>query len=168
MLRTTVVLMALTPVLAPAAPPSKDVTPAPVPAQIGAARKVFIANGGMEYNPNGQKLGVYGGGPDRSYDQFYAAMKSWGRYELAGSPGDADLVLEISFSNPTVSWAGLFTDPQLRLVIADPRTRVPLWTFIRHLEIAGRQENRDKNFDKAMDDIVASLKNLDARAAAQK
>ena len=37
----------------------------------------------------------YSGGPDRAYNEFYAAMKTWGRYELVAAPRDADLVFEI-------------------------------------------------------------------------
>ena len=33
-----------------------------------------------------------------TYNEFYAAMKSWGRYELVSSPADADMVFEIRFA----------------------------------------------------------------------
>jgi hypothetical protein len=65
--------------------------PAPVPAQILAAKKVFIANGGGDEACYGDEA-LYSGGPDRTYNEFYAAMKNWIRYELAIAPADADLV----------------------------------------------------------------------------
>jgi hypothetical protein len=73
---------------------SKDV--APIPVQIIAARKVFISNAGQESVP-----GAFSGEPDRTYNQFYGAIKNWGQYELVSAPADADLVLEISFTIPS-------------------------------------------------------------------
>ncbi len=67
--------------------------PAPVPVQITRGKKVFISNAGGDTNY------LYSGGPDCLYNQFYAAIQSWGRYQLVAGPGDADLVLAISFSN---------------------------------------------------------------------
>src|SRR5215467_764037 len=100
----------------------KNAAPAPLPSQIVNGRKVFIANA----VPEGAFL--YSGGPNRFYNQFFGAVKTWGRYELVGSPAEADLVFEISSSNPFVGEqiygrpvsGRLLTDPQLRLVIIDP------------------------------------------------
>src|SRR5438445_7063479 len=52
---------------------------APIPEQILAAKKVFVANAGGEDPSSDDPL--FSGGPDRAYNQFYAAMKTWGRYE---------------------------------------------------------------------------------------
>jgi hypothetical protein len=54
---------------------STDVLPAPLPARIHNGKKVFISNAGGDSNY------VYSGGPDGLYDQFYAALQSWGRYQ---------------------------------------------------------------------------------------
>ena len=77
------------------------------------------------------------GGPDRSYNQFYAAIKSSGRYELVGSPAEADLIFEIEFRMPTAephaeadrreTLVPVAFDPQVRLAIRDPKTNVVLW-----------------------------------------
>lgn len=80
-----------------AAQQSKQVPPAPVPSLILAAKKVFIANGGGDESPF--HWPQYTGGPDRLYNEFYAALKSWGRYDLVDSPGEADLVFEIRLTN---------------------------------------------------------------------
>jgi hypothetical protein len=61
----------------------KQVPPAPVPPLILAAKKVFIANGGGDESLF--DMPQYSGGPDRLYNEFYAAMKSWGRYELVST-----------------------------------------------------------------------------------
>src|SRR6266478_3790075 len=70
----------------------KPTHPAPIPAQILTAKKVFIANGGGDESR--YEAASYSGGPDRAYNEFYAAMKTWGRYELVAAPGDADLVFD--------------------------------------------------------------------------
>jgi len=72
----------------------KQVPPAPIPQQIVTAKKVFIANGGGDESLIFDSP-QYSGGPDRLYNEFYAAIKSWGRYELVNAPGEADLVFEI-------------------------------------------------------------------------
>ena len=56
---------------------TKQVNTAPIPTQIQLAKKVFIANGGGD-DP-GIDEPIFSGGVDRSYSQFYAAMKSAGR-----------------------------------------------------------------------------------------
>lgn len=68
-----------------AAQQSVHVPPAPVPSLILTAKRVFIANGGGDESLFDWPQ--YSGGPDRLYNEFYAAMKSWGRYELVSTPG---------------------------------------------------------------------------------
>lgn len=60
----------------------KTTPPAPVPRQILAAKKVFVVNAGGDELFDDPKFG----GVDRTYNQFYAAMKAWGRYELVETP----------------------------------------------------------------------------------
>src|SRR5207302_11068504 len=67
----------------------KELFPAPLPSQIYTSKKVFVSNGGDE------TLGDYSGGPDRAYNQLYAALKGWGPYEPVSAPADAELVFEI-------------------------------------------------------------------------
>jgi hypothetical protein len=145
---------------------SRDILPAPFPAQITSGKKVFVSNAGGDNNH------LYSGDPERLYNQFYAALKSWRRYDLAGSPAEADLVFEISFRNPFVgeyvSGGGgqtsvssrSVTDPQFRLAIVDPGTRVTLWVFTEHIQPALLQGNRDKNFDQALNYLMNDLRNV--------
>ena len=60
--------------------PKDAVPPAPVPSPIAAAKKVFISNA------PGSNLPASFGGTDRTYNEFYAAMKGWGHYELVPPP----------------------------------------------------------------------------------
>ncbi|MFZ0277421.1 MAG: hypothetical protein WA254_21270 [Candidatus Sulfotelmatobacter sp.] len=133
---------------------SKETTPAPVPAQIAAAQKVFISNAGGASLETVIDETVFNGGPDRPYNEFYAAMKSWGRYEIVSSPADADLVFEISWAL-TDTGLRLPVLGQLRLVIIDPKTRITLWNLTEYVRGAILLGNRDKNFDQAMNTVVA-------------
>ncbi len=148
----------------------KELLPAPLPAQIFTARKLFVSNAG------GDTLGDYSGGPDRAYNQLYTALKGWGRYELVAVPADAELVFEISFATPilgeNVSGGGgtavsnrTLKDPQLRLAIRDLKTHVLLWTFTEHVQPALLQGNRDKNYDQAMAALVNDIKNVAGQPA---
>ena len=80
-----------------AAQQPKKVPPAPVPPLILTAKKVFIANGGGDESLFDWPQ--YSGGSDRLYNEFYAAVESWGRYELVSTPGEADLVFEICLTS---------------------------------------------------------------------
>jgi len=152
----------------------KPAPAAPIPAQILAAKKVFLANAGGD-----QPLlddGEFSGGVERAYNQFYAAMKTWGRYEMVGAPGDADLLLEIRFTVPPIAGrvargdtiGGRPYDPQFRLVIRDPKTNALLWAFTEHAQWAILQGNRDRNFDQALARIVSDVQGLGPSADATK
>jgi hypothetical protein len=96
--------------------------PAPVPVQIVSGQRVFVANAGEE-NLTTAFRPVFSGGPDRAYNQFYAAIEQWGRYKLVSDPGQADLAFEIAFTlgsgnSPLETFIG-----HLRMVIRDPGIR---------------------------------------------
>jgi hypothetical protein len=144
-----------------------ETSAAPVPPLIASAKKVFISNAGGGCGLFG-KAG-FSGGPNRSYDQFSAALKSWGRYELVVAPADADLAFEISFPCPSAGMnvvrgdsLGPLYDPQLRLVILDVKTHITLWGITEHMDVASSQSNLDKNFDRAMQQLMKDLKSLAA------
>jgi len=144
---------------------SKVPAPAPVPPQIASAHTVFIANAGGESLDTVTDQTVFNGGPDRPYNEFYAAMKDWGRYQMVSSPEAADLVLQISW---VLSDTGLKLPVlgQLRLLVIDPKTGITLWTFTEYVRGALLLGNRDKNFDSAMNAIVNRMKTLEAPAPA--
>ena len=159
------IMLAIASVQGWGAPSQKEAAAGPVPAPILSAKSVFISNGGGGCSPFGQS--VFSGEPDRPYNEFYSAIKSWGRYELVTAPADADLDFEISFACPTARANSAFgnnygtaDDAQLRLVILDVKTHIVLWGFTQHVEPAILQGNRDKNFDGGMRALVSSLKSL--------
>jgi hypothetical protein len=55
--------------------------PAPAPAQILSAKTIFM-DSGAESGPNAGRLGEFSAGPDRSYNEFYTAMKVLPRFAL--------------------------------------------------------------------------------------
>lgn len=134
--------------------------PAPIPPQIAGAQKIFIANAGGESFETVFDQVVFDGGPDRAYNQFYAAMKSWGQRQIVSSPADADMVLEISWVLSDTGLGRLPVLGQLRLEIVDPKTRIPLWSVTEYVRGAVLLGNRDKNFDQAMNTIVGRVKTL--------
>jgi hypothetical protein len=124
----------------------------PIPAQIVAAKKVFISNGSGE-------CGVfYCSTPQQPYNEFYTGMKNWGRYELVTAPSDADVVFEIA----TPSSPGAL--PDVRLVILDPKTRLVLWTLDEYVRQAARQATGRKNFSKAVSTLVQDVQKLTSAA----
>lgn len=139
---------------------------APIPAQILTAKKAFIANGGGEERSYEEPRF---GAPDRAYNQFYAAIKSSGRFELVLAPVDADIILQIAFTVQQAEQSvtkgnsmGTPFDPQFRLEIRDPKANTLLWAFTEHAQWAVLQSNRDRNFDQALAKVVAHLQNLEA------
>src|SRR5580704_9297862 len=112
----------MSPSLAGARDKEKDVTVAPLPAVIVNAKKIFLSNGG---------------GSNLAYDAFYSKMKEWGKYEIVGSPEEADLIVELSYrvedkgtrvwsstntyNNTTQVHSAQITDPQLILAIYDAK-----------------------------------------------
>jgi hypothetical protein len=100
---------------------------APVPSQVLSAKKVFIAYAGGDSNSAG-----YSGDVNRTYNQFYAAIKDWGEYEIVSAPANADLVLKINFD----SGGATSITPRFTLDIRDPRSNVLLWRLRQNLQFA--------------------------------
>ncbi len=141
----------------------QEIPAAPIPGQIGSAKKVFVSNAGEETVFRLPKDAKYTGGPNRAYNQFYAAMKGWGRYELVPAPADADLVFEIGFID---QYEGLLAVSQFKLIVLDPRTHVALWTFTKYAEPAGMAKNRERNYDLAMSALMDDVKIITTTPAA--
>jgi hypothetical protein len=122
------------------------VSQAPVPVQIANARKIFIA-----YSGGNSDVANYTGDSNRTYNQFYAAIKDWGQYQLVSAPAGADLVFEVGF---------IGADSRFTLAIRDPKSNVLLWRLNRYVQEAALAGNRDKNFNQAMDYLLDDIKRL--------
>jgi hypothetical protein len=138
--------LAMTAIAASAAQQTKDLLLAPVPTPIFTAKRVFISNASADFP-------VPASTPEVTYNEFYAAVKSWGRYELVSAPADADLVFEISFD----MHEGV---PVIRLLIVDPKTHVVLWPIVEQVKAWALASTGRKNFDQAMAVLVDDLKSL--------
>jgi hypothetical protein len=142
-----------------AAQQDDGVPAAPAPAPIFSAKRIFISNASGE-------IRLPPGNPDLAYDEFYAAMKSWGRYEIVSSPIDADLVFEIRYTfvigptGVTLGNGGSTQDFQFRLVIRDLKSQVVLWAFSESIPPASKQATSRQCFDQAMARIVDDVKRL--------
>ena len=137
----------------------KKVPAAPLPAVIVNAKKIFLANGG---------------GSNLAYDAFYSKMKEWGKYEVVGSPDEADLVVELAYrvdkggtrvwsstntyNNTTQVHSTQIVDPQLVLTIYDSKTKNSLWSETDHRKLARRETNRDKETVNSAQRLVDDLK----------
>jgi len=159
MRKVAVALFLFMSVYAVAGKSRKDIPPAPLPSVVVNAKKVFLTNGG---------------GSDLAYDAFYSEMKNWGKYEIVGSPDDADLIVEISYHvehGGTRVWSTNNTyngttqvhstqiiDPQLVLTIYDAKTKNSLWETIDHRRLARREKNREKETINSAQRLVDELK----------
>lgn len=137
----------------------KDIPPAPLPAIIVNAQKVFLTNGG---------------GSDLAYDAFYSQMKQWGKYQIVGAPDDADLIVELAYrvehggtrvwsstntyDNTTQVHSAQIVDPQLVLTIYDAKSKNSLWSTVDHRRLARRQKNREKETINSAERLVEELK----------
>jgi hypothetical protein len=136
----------------------KNVPLAPLPAVISSARRIFLSNGG---------------GSNLAFDAFYSAMKEWGKYEIVGSPEEADLIVELAFrveqggtrvwsshntyTNTTQVHSAQIVDPQL-VSIYDGKTKTQLWSETDHRRLARMQKNRDKETINSAQRLVDDLR----------
>ena len=137
----------------------KDIPPAPLPQVILTAHTVFLSNGG---------------GSDLAFDAFYSEMKKWGKYQIAGSPNDAELIVELSYkvedlgtrvwssvntyNNTTQVHSREITDPKLILTVYDARTKNSLWSTIDHRRLARLEKNRGKEMINSAERLVEELR----------
>jgi hypothetical protein len=159
MRKLTLCLCLLIPISAFAGKSRKDVPPAPLPSAVVNAKKVFLTNGG---------------GSNLAYDTFYSEMKQWGKYEIVGSPADADLIVELayrvehdgtrvwsssnSYDGTTQVHSAQIVDPQLTLTIFDAKTKNSLWSEVDHRRLAHMEKNREKETINSADRLVQDLK----------
>jgi len=121
---------------------------APVPAPVLQAKTAFIS---FELGDTASFPGVYSGGPERAYNEFYQGMQQWGRYQLVSDPKDADVVFAIRYVD---------SGPYLRLQITDPHTGISLWGFEEQINSTGFKKTRDAGFDTAVAQVISDVKQL--------
>lgn len=131
----------------------------PAPPQILSAQSVFLANGGASC--------AWSTGPNRAYRDLYTALRQWGGYRLAATPGEADLGFNVSFACPAVpgtviqgTGTGPAYEPILTLRVLLPQTGALLWTWHEPVQTAVLAANRHRNFDQDIAALVADLQGM--------
>ncbi|WP_263383162.1 hypothetical protein [Granulicella arctica] len=138
---------------------------APIPQAFQAAKTVFISNAGAD---SGLFPHPFNGDPDRPYNEFYAAIRAWGRYAIVSDPSQADIVFELQLSAPNGPANADKTKgasdplPMFRLVILDRRSHYILWALTESILPANLQKTHDRNFDDAITTIAEDVKRLAA------
>jgi hypothetical protein len=122
------------------------VAPAPIPTQILAAKKIFVANSAGSAYPYRGSLSF---SVNDAYDAFYAALSKTARFQLVNSPADADLVFDL-FSEPGV----------VAVRILDPRTNVTLWIVRQSAEPANITKTALKNAATAVTALATEVTTL--------
>jgi hypothetical protein len=146
-----------------------DAPPAPVPAAIFTAKRIFISNAGAD---SGLFPHPFSGTTERGYNEFYSFMQGWGRYEIAAAPSEADLVFQLQLmapngpSNPSKQNGASDPLPTFRLAIYDAKTHFVLWVLTESIDPAYVQKTHDRNFDDALGLLVGDLKLVVSRGAA--
>jgi hypothetical protein len=161
-MRRLSIVIILVAILLPCSSEAKDkksVPVAPLPTIVVYAKKIFLANGG---------------GSNLAYDAFYSAMKEWGKYQIVGSPEEADLIVELAYrvdkggtrvwsttntyNNTTQVRSSEIIDPQVILTIYDAKSKNSLWSETDHRRLARREKNREKEFVNSAQRLVNDLK----------
>ena len=147
----------------PSSGPPPPMALAPVPPALLNAKTVFISNAGAD---SGLFPHPFSGDPDRPYNQFYAAIQSWGRYQLVADPSVADVVFELQLIAPPGPTSGNKVNgasdpvPMFRLVIFDRKTHYVLWALTESIMVAVLQKTHDNNFDMALTALTMDLRRL--------
>lgn len=150
-------------VAAGAQAPPPPASLAPVPPALLNAKTVFISNAGAD---SGLFPHPFSGDPDRAYNEFYADIQGWGRYQIVTDPSGADMVFELRLiapngpSNPNKVNGASDPLPMFRVVIFDRKTHYVLWALTESIEQANLQKTHDRNFDEALTRITLDLKRL--------
>ena len=144
-------------------PPGQQQQAAPlaIPAQIVAAKNVFVSNGGVDSaSPVVLERAV---GPNDPYNQFFVAIESM--------PGDMTLwrrlltlIWFLSCGLPQHFLAATH-QPLLALAILDTKTRVRLRTLTTRVGDAHRKGAWDRNLKGGIDNLVDDFRQLATQPA---
>jgi spermidine/putrescine-binding protein len=111
---------------------------APRPAQLAAAKTVFISNA---MNMDSSVKADF-------FESFYADVQALNRFSVVASPAQADLVLELSIGTGFV------------LRIVDPKSTVVLWSMSEPVVGANRTATLLKNQHTALLNLAGDVKQI--------
>ncbi len=134
--------------------------PAPLPSQLFSAKTVFISN-------TTGRAAAYPGISEFTYNEFYAALKNWGRYQIVTAPADAELVFEIRYAialGPTNGGnSGQYAE--FELTICDTKTHVVLWAVSETVNPIKHKSNQEST-EQALENLVSDIKKLVSQTSA--
>ena len=131
---------------------------APAPALLQSAHTVFLSNSGAQTG--------FPADPDAGYNQFYADLQAWGRFQLVSSPSEADLIFQLRSAAPIDGYSvnmGVGTPyrlPQFLLTIVDPKTNVTLWTLSSPVYTGQRKHSLTDWFTLSAENLTSRVKLL--------
>ncbi|MBB5064398.1 hypothetical protein [Granulicella mallensis] len=105
---------------------------APVPAEIRAAKNIFVESSAQSSD---------------MYKRFITALTAWGRYTILESPDKADVIFE-------------FNDSPLEVKILEPSSRITLWTVSDPSNGLYPEGNRNKRASHLIMNLVSEIKEL--------
>jgi len=117
------------------APPPTAPGPSSVPAQIASSHNIFLSNLGADTNFPIDATSVY--------NAIYSDLQTWGRYQLVGSPEQADLIFQLKDLSTYTTYTGnhgstyTINSPSFQLTIVDAQSNVTLWTISSPIYLAG-------------------------------
>jgi hypothetical protein len=127
---------------------SAQATPSHIPAQIAAAKTVFLSN----------NLGAPLADTDKIFNEIYAGVQQQNRFTIVTDPQTADLLLQFNLVN---SGNGGFGVVQIiTLQIIDAKTHVILWSVSDSGQTKAIYGSQDKDLNKydVVDSVLAYLK----------
>ena len=141
-----------------------DMAPrAPIPTRILNGKTVFISNAGVDLSSLAAYVTTHTGAPNGLYNEFYADIKNWGKYQLVDSPADAELVFEIELLLPHPE---VGANPDVQVRIFEPKTHIILWQLIEPVGAgSGRPTTRRKHWETAITKLVNDMKQLVSQPA---
>lgn len=151
---------------------AQSAQPAPVPAALLDAKKIFVSNAGAD---SGLFPSPFSGDTNRGYNQLYAGLRASGQYQLVDDPSDADLVLELQLTAPAGSTRSMEVNkvngasdpvPMFRLVVYDRKSHYVLWALTQSIQVALLQKTHDRNFDDALNAILLEFESMTGKAPA--
>ena len=118
------------------------------------------------------------GASDVAWNVISSGVEGWGRYMLVDAPGKADIIIEISQPEEgglSVGGTNSRTTPTgqkgeettsstrlsmgaVKLVVADAKTNMPLWSGTEQPKFAMKQKNREDNVLQAAQRLVTRLR----------
>jgi hypothetical protein len=148
--------------IAPAVPVLHAQQTSPGTPDAQTPEKAFITNGGGDFGLNPKNV-VEGAVAERAYNEFFAGMKNWGRYEIVANPARADWVFEISVNNrqtcvETRSRWLTQDDYSVKLAMSKTNDWRAEKTFVERFKPAGLLASPDKIFDGAIAALVDDVK----------